>query len=579
MRPLLPLRRPLAAVGLLLAVWVLVAGWSLLRATLDLRAGKQAIDAARRKSSAAELVEARPVEDLRRAHRHLLAGHRRLESAALAPVRVLPVIGRQVRSLSALSGAAATVADAGASGVARARGILGPAARTGDDKATAARDLADVAADTVGRIDDVDLGPSRGLFGPIARVRADMSEKLAGARTGLLRSAAGGRAVAALLAGPRRYLVLAANNSEMRAGSGMFLQIGELETEGGELHLANIETAGAYPVPPGSVPLEGDLRDRWGWLHPNDDWRQLMLSPRFDVQAPLAARMWAATGRPPVDGVLVLDPVAFSGVLRATGSVESEGRTVTAESVVQELLHDQYVRYTADEADRRREGLGQLARAAFAALEQGGWSVADLARGLLPAVDGRHVLAWSARPDEQADWAAAGVDGALRPDSLLLGLSNRGANKLDYFQRIRSDLGVEAAGDRTLVTLRVTLHNTVPTGEPSYVAGDNENTGAGEGGYLGIFTVNVPGAARNVRIDGVDELAVAGPDGPTQVVGFQLVVPRDETRTIVVRFHLPGTGGRIHVEPSARVPGVEWTTAGQTWTDSAPRLVTWGRTD
>ena len=559
-------------------MWVLFAGWSLLRGSIDVRAGKRAIDAARAQSSTAELIEARPVADLRKADRRLRSAHRRLGSPALAPVRLLPVVGRQLRSLSALSRAAAKVAGAGATGVTRARGVVDRAAGAGADKAAVARELADVAADTLDRLDGLDLGPSHGLFGPLARARAELDEKLTVVRTGLRRSAAGGRALAALLGGPRRYLLLAANNSEMRAGSGMFLQIGELETGGGGLRLGNVDTVTELDVPAGSVPLEGDLRDRWGWLHPNEDWRQLMLSPRFDVQAPLAARMWAAAGGQPVDGVLVLDPVALAGMLRATGPVESDGQTVDADSVVQELLHDQYLRYTEEERERRREGLGLLARAAFAALEQGGWSMADLARGLLPAVDGRHVLAWSSRPEEQADWAAAGVDGALGPNSLLLAFSNRSANKLDYFQRVDSDLRVTATAGESLVTLKVTLHNTVPTGEPSYVAADNEGTGAGEGAYLAIFTVNVPGAARNVRIDGVDQLAVAGPDGPTQVVGFQLVVHRDETRTIVVRFELPGPAGSLRVEPSARVPAVEWSTGGRRWTDSAPRLVTWGRT-
>jgi Protein of unknown function (DUF4012) len=578
-RPSWPPRRSLAVVGLVLVAWAAFAGWSLLRASIDLRAGKRAIDAARAKASAAELIEARPAAHLREAERRLRAAHRRLGSPALAPVRLLPVVGRQLRSLSALSRAAATVADAGARGVTRARSIVARTAGPGADEAAVARDLADVAADTLDRVENLDLGPSRGLFGPIARSRAEMEEKLTGVRTGLRRSAAGGRALSALLAGPRRYLVLAANNSEMRAGSGMFLQVGELETGDGALHLASVDSVTAYHIPPGSVPLGGDLADRWGWLHPHDDWRQLMLSPRFDVQAPLAARMWEAAGRPPVDGVLLLDPVAFAGILRATGPVEVAGRKVGANQVVRELLHDQYVRYSDEGTDRRREGLGELARAAFAALESGGWSLADLARGLLPVVDGRHVLAWSARPEEQADWVAAGIDGALRPDSVLVALSNRGANKLDYFQRVESELGLEVAGDQTLVSLRVTLRNTVPTGEPRYVAGENENTGAGEGGYLGIFSINVPGAARNVRIDGVDQLAVAGPDGPTQVVGFQLLVPRDETRTIVVRFQLPGPAGTLRIEPSARVPAIQWTAGEQTWTDTSPHLLTWEATE
>ena len=380
------------------------------------------------------------------------------------------------------------------------------------------------------------------------------------------------------MTGDSRYLVAAANNSEMRAGSGMFLQLGVLETGGGALRLADVRTVTQYDIPPGSVPLEGDLAARWGGLHPNDEWRQLMLSPRFDVQAPLAARMWEAGGRPPVDGVLVLDPVAFSGLLQATGPVDVDGRSVGAGSVVRDLLYDQYIRYSEEDRRRRREDLGGLARAAFDALDRGGWSVADLVRGLQPVVDGRHVLAWSARPEEQADWAAAGVDGALGPDSLLVALSSRTGNKLDYFQRVTSDLALATTGEETVVTLRVTLHNTVPTGQPPYVSGDNEGTGAGEGGYLGIFTVNVPGAARNVRIDGVEDLAVAGPDGPTQVVAFRLLVRRDETRELVVRFELPGAAGDLRVEPSARVPAIEWTAAGRKWTDSGPRLVSWGRT-
>jgi hypothetical protein len=332
-----------------------------------------------------------------------------------------------------------------------------------------------------------------------------------------------------------------------------------------------------YPIPEDSVPLEGDLADRWGWLNPNDDWFNLMLSPRFDVQAPLAAQMWAGGGRPPVDGVLVLDPVAFSGVLQATGPVEVDGRRIDAASVVNDLLYGQYLRYPegGDDAERR-ETLGGLARAAFGALDAGGWSVAGLAQGMAPVIDGRHVLAWSARPEEQADWALAGVDGSLRPDSLLVALSSRTGNKLDYFQRVSGDIDVAHAGDESLVTVRLRVRNTVPAGTPPSVSADIEGTGAGEGGYLGILSVNVPGAARNVRIDGVDDLAVAGPDGPTQVVGFLFHIGRNEERTVVVRFQLPRRAGAVQVEPSARVPGIEWTAGGRTWTDSEPEVVSWG---
>lgn len=569
-------RRRLALVGLIVAVWAVFAGWSLARGALDLLAGKRALDAARAHAQVADLVEGRPVDALRRAHSRMADAHRRLGSPVLAPVRVLPVVGRQLRTLSAMAGATAAVADAGADGVSRAAGIVKGGAITGADRAAAARQLADVAAETLGRVENLDLGSSEALFGPIADRRAQLEDELDGVVTGLRRGAAGGRAVATLLEGPRRYLVFAANNAEMRAGSGMFLSMGVLETGGGGLRLEDVRTVYEYPVPVDSVPLEGDLADRWGWLNPNDDWFNLMLSPRFDVQAPLAAKMWAAGGRPPLDGVMVLDSVAFSGVLQATGPVEVEGRSIDAGSVVNELLYGQYLRYPDPNDAERREVLGDLARAAFGALDAGGWSVTDLARGMQPVVDGRHVLAWSARAEEQADWSAAGVDGSLRPDSLLVALSSRTGNKLDYFQRVSGEVAVERAGEESLVTVRLTVRNTVPTGQPAYVSADDEGTGAGEGGYLGILSVNVPGAASNVRIDDVDQLAVAGADGPTQVVGTLFRLGRDEERTFVVRFQLPGAQGALRVEPSARVPGIGWTAGGRKWTDSAPEVLSWG---
>src|SRR5439155_12845771 len=132
-------------------------------------------------------------------------------------------------------------------------------------------------------------------------------------------------AVAGLLGGPHRYLVFAANNSEMRAGSGMFLSVGVMTTSNGTIELSDMEPTGDLPVPPGKVPISGDLAARWGWIKPTEDFRNLMVSPRFDLMAPLAAQMWQAVGRPPVDGVLALDPIMLRAMLAATGPVDVNG--------------------------------------------------------------------------------------------------------------------------------------------------------------------------------------------------------------------------------------------------------------
>ena len=60
--------------------------------------------------------------------------------------------------------------------------------------------------------------------------------------------------------------------------------------------------------PDDRVPLSGDVADRWGWLAPNREWRNLASSPRFDANAELAAQMWKASTGQDVDGVLAHRP-------------------------------------------------------------------------------------------------------------------------------------------------------------------------------------------------------------------------------------------------------------------------------
>jgi hypothetical protein len=466
------------------------------------------------------------------------------------------------------------VADIGADSISDARGLLEGKSPTGEARTVLVRDFAELAGRTERRLASIRLGPREALLAPLASRRNELSDRLDELRGGLLRGSIAGRALAQLLAGPRRYLLIAANNSEMRAGSGMFLSLGELETANGALRLGQMTSVNDIEVPPG-IPLEGDYAAHWAWLKPTEDWRNLMLSPRFEVSAALAAQMWTATGHAPVDGVLALDPVTVQAVLAATGPVSVEGATISADNVLEELLYRQYLRFPVDETPERREQLAAIAEATFVALERGGVVLPDLAGGLARAVRGRHLMAWSSRPDEQEAWAAAGVDGGLDSDSLLLSVLNRSGTKLDHFLHVSADLRLDVQEAGTDCTLRVVLENRVPPGQPPYVSGPYRDSGVGEGVYLGILVATLPGAARNGRIDGVDQLGVAGPDGPSRVVGYQLTVGRGESRTMTVRFFLPTRRGALTVEPSARVPGVAWTSGGQHWSDDGSHRLNW----
>jgi hypothetical protein len=564
-------RRLLWALGALVAggVWAAAGVLMLVRAASDIRAGTAAINRARAHAELVDLAAGTPVADVRAAQASFERAHGRATSPLLLPVRLVPVIGRQLESVAALSGAASDVGQVILDTMLQGQQLLERTPTNHPERVALVQRLSAIAGDAGRRLDTVDLGPDIGLFGRLADARDQLSTELGSLQDQIERGSAGAAGVAEMLTGPRRYLVFAANNAEMRAGSGMFLSVGELEIDNLGLRLVNMRSVVDVPIPKAAVPMDGDLADRWGWLAPNVEWRNLMSSPEFAENAELASRMWVAAGNRPVDGVLAIDPVGLQALLSATGPVTVEGRRIDAGNVVAELLHDQYVRYASRPRSERREELGDIARVAFQALDTS--SVPNLAKAMTAAAAGRHLMAWSSKPLQQAGWQALGVDGSLRPESLLVSILNRGGNKLDQFLRVAADLSFAPKGPDTEATLTVTLTNATPLkGEPAYVAGEDPNAGVPQNVYLGILSVNVPGQAYDLSIDNSDTYAVAGTDGPTRVVGLQLRVDHQTSRTAVVRFTLPGDRGSVRIEPSARVPAITWTGPGGTWPDGAP---------
>jgi hypothetical protein len=163
---------------------------------------------------------------------------------------------------------------------------------------------------------------------------------------------------------------------------------------------------------------------------------------------------------------------------------------------------------------------------------------------------------------------------------VLVSVLNRAGTKMDPFLAVAADVTIADVGEETEVTLTLHLDNRVPTGEPREVAGPyvspSGDSGVGEGVYLGLLTVDLPGAAHDGRFDGVDQLAVVGDDGPCRVMGFQVTLARGAQQTVVARFRMPGTNGALRIEPSARLPSLQWRHGDTSWSDTAPRILTWG---
>ena len=563
-------------VGLVVGGWALFCGTQLALAYRDVQGGMHEAAAARRVMGRADFDQAQAEGRLDRARRSFRHAHRGASSPVLAPLRVVPVLGRQLRSFADLTHSAARVTGVAAASAEAVGAVLGDVHRSGPDRVTTLRLLADRAATADTALGDVRLRGGDGLLPPLRRHWAALEHEVTSIRATLRTASEGLAGVAEVLDGPRRYLLLAANNAEMRGGSGMFLSIGTIGTAGGSVKVGRLRPAGDLTLPGSGVPAEGDLQSRWGWLEPGREWRNLASTPRFDATAPLAVDMWERLTGEQLDGALALDVPLLAAILGATGPVAVGDGLVSETTVADRLLRDQYQGLDVhDSQSERRDELGAIVAAVVGVLEKGDYSPWQLAASLAEASRGRHVLAWSAHPREQRMWETAGIAGSLESRSLAVSILNRGGNKLDPFLDVETALELHSTSDETEVTVRVKVANDAPPGLSPYIAGPHPRSGVAEGDYLGVVAVNVPGAATYVAIDGAGAPISFGPDGPTQVVAAPLLVGRGQETTVTVQFRLPASERSIETVPSARVPAMVWEAGGHRWRDNGPKVVSW----
>jgi len=554
------------------AVWVVFVAVRVRAAATDDRRGLAQVQVARSLLSGSDLLADRPLGPLRAARADFGHAHRLLGSAWLAPARVLPVIGRQLRSVDHLSATAERVTDVGTGTISGAGAALRGGYHDGPQRVAVLLTLSNVTERAGQQLEHLDFGPAAGLIGPVARRRNQLVNEVAKVRAQLATTSVVTGTMGHQLATGAHYLVLESNNAEMRSGSGMFLDAGVLTISNGSLQMGATMHTADLGLPPARVPLSGDLAARWGWLHPTEEWRNLGTTPQFDVTAPLAATMWQAATGQHVDGVLSLDDVALQAMLVATGPVSVGGTTVSHDNAISFLTKDQYLQ--SDQAVRK-EGLGALAQSVVAAIDQGQVSISALASSLGGATAGRHVMLWSGDPAVEAAYRTSGVAGVTDHQGVMVGVLNGGGNKLDPYLDVQVHLSLSRSATATRVAITVDLDNRTPPGLPVYVTGITPIAGVQLGEYSGLLVADIPGAAVNAGIAGFPSLAVNGTEGPQIVLATPFRLLPGQKRQMVVTFDLPGRHGSLLVSPSARVPPVEWTTPGATFTDSRAKLVSY----
>jgi hypothetical protein len=546
-------------------LYVVACGVLCAVAALFAHQGLGELRAVRRDLTPSDLLDGTASERLADADADLDRGAALLDGPWLTPLRLVPGLGRQVESVQAMVVGSADVTGVAVDGVEAAHDLLGEGVPSGPARVTALRDLAEVAEQAAAGLAAVDAGPRSWLVPGLSGAAREFAAEKDGLEESLLRSRDASQALATVLDGPSTYLLFAANNAEMRSGSGMLLSAGLLVAVDGNLDVTDLEPTAEMVLPEGVGVTDPDLAELWGFTGSDQDFRNLLLSPRFAPNAEQAARMWTALGRPAVDGVLTVDVLALEDLLQAVGPVTIGSEQVDHTNVRRLLLHDQYARVTQDDEGQadRRDVLGTVARAVLERFDSSEPEPGGLARALRDAAAGRHLMLWSADDTLEQAWRGVGVAGEVEPDGVLVSILNDGNNKLDPFLDVEARLEPE---DATHGTLQLRVTNTVGPDEQPYISGPNPEAVGGYGVYPGRLAVNFPAGTTLTVRDGPEAREV-GSDGSTEVLAAPVRIAPGETVTWTVDYELGQALDGLRVLPSARSPGIRWSAGEREWTD------------
>lgn len=349
--------------------------------------------------------------------------------------------------------------------------------------------------------------------------------------------------------GPRTYLVLFTTPSESRGLGGMPGTYVELHADDGVLTLG---TAGRV------ADLDGAARAAEAVVHGNEAFlqqysqfgydvdghvgsaafRNLTMTPDFPTVGSVAADLYEQTTGHHVDGVISMDPFVLSELLKYTGPIQltTLPETLTVDNATQFLLRDQYIAAN-DDTDLRVDSLAEVAAVTFQKLMSG--SLPDpikLARDMGPLVGDRHLMMWSADPDEQAMIEQVHLAGAMPTpdgaDGWAVTLTNAGGNKIDSYldRKAGYTATTDPATGTTSGTLRMELTNNAPAeGLPRYVIGNRRGLPSGTSRlYVSFYS---PLAIDSLTIDGVPTGFAVGTENGWNVYSFYVDLAPGQTRS------------------------------------------------
>lgn len=484
----------------------------------------------------------------------------------------MPLVGDDAAGVRALSASLSTLAEEGVPPLAETFDRMDHLTADGRiqvrtvDRAvpdvTAAGQAFDRAAAEVEGVDSSGFaGSVRGRFDEYVDLVTDADRALASAVTAsrVLPGMVGGE-------GPRDYLMVFQNNAEIRATGGMPGSWALVHADDGRLSISQQGTAGSFPMRATPVlPMSKAERAVY-----DTTMGVYFQSSNFTPDFPRAAELWHARWdevfpATDLDGVISLDPVAMSYLLRGTGPIKVTGRTLTADNAVGELLSRPYLELDATQQDAF---FAATARALFKAMTGDLADPLEFVKGMSRAADEGRLLVAPFDKAERADLAGTRVLGELSGDDgdiphVDIGLNDATASKLSYYLRYGAEIRAQSCRDGVqMLRGSMSLSQSIPPSEAARLP-DSVTGGGIYGNDVGDQLVFVRiygpygGTVEDIRMDGraLDPTIVDLDGRPVATLIVQLSTTRDVVINWAMETGEGQTGdGQLGMTPSV-VPG------------------------
>lgn len=221
--------------------------------------------------------------------------------------------------------------------------------------------------------------------------------------------------------GPRTYLIIACSESELRSVGGFPGSAGLLTMDNGKMDIGELVAPNLPFVQPEDdvIKLTDEERLLFG-DRAGEYFYDAGYIPHFPRAAEIMKSIWDANGRPPIDGIISVDPTFLQSVMALTGAVTtSEGVVLDGMNAAEILMNSAYLMYSSESVlgeveDPRNASLvagikqnNFFSEVASLALDSffsniGSANILKVAQTLGESIADKRIYMWVVNPDEQA---------------------------------------------------------------------------------------------------------------------------------------------------------------------------------